>query len=97
MPLIALDILEKKVRELMLIINHLEAENASLKQQLIDRPLQSRQIGQQQPASAEINPQLAYELESLKKTVVKYKNDRNALYTRLSGILRAIDGIIGKE
>ena len=31
MPLIAMDILEEKVKELLLAVNHLNAENAALK------------------------------------------------------------------
>jgi hypothetical protein len=89
MPLIALDILENRIKELLMIVDHLKDENASLKSRLQD----------DRPASAapvNFSPELMYELENLKKTVFKYKNDRNQLYAKLSGILKQVDEIINK-
>lgn len=92
MPLIALDILDNKIKELLVIINHLNDENKALKARLNEtRPAASS------PGAAEVKPELLYELENLKKTVIKYKNDRNQLYTKLAGVLRHVDSLINKE
>ena len=91
MPLIALDILENKIKELLVIIGHLKEENASLMARL-DEDRRSGQQQSGQPAS----PEVLYELESLKKTVIKYKNDRNQLYSKLAGVLRQVDELINK-
>ena len=96
MPLIALDILDNKIKELLVIINHLSVENASLKARLNEtRPPASSPASGSQPV--EVNPGLLYELENLKKTVIKYKNDRNQLYTKLAGVLRQVDGLLNRE
>jgi cell division septum initiation protein DivIVA len=96
MPLIALDILDNKIKELLVIIRHLSDENKALKARLNEtRPAASST--QVPGAAAEIKPELLYELENLKKTVIKYKNDRNQLYTRLAGVLRQVDSLISRE
>lgn len=96
MPLIALDILDNKIKELLVIINHLSDENAALKARLNEtRPAASSPSAN--ITSAEIKPELLYELENLKKNVIKYKNDRNQLYTKLAGVLRQVDGLLNKE
>lgn len=96
MPLIALDILDNKIKELLVIINHLSEENAVLKARLNEtRPPASSPSAGSEPV--EVNPGLLYELENLKKTVIKYKNDRNQLYTKLAGVLRQVDGLLNRE
>lgn len=96
MPLIALDILDNKIKELMVIIQHLNNENASLKARLNEtRPSASLPITDS--SFIEVKPELLYELENLKKTVIKFKNDRNHLYTKLAGVLRQVDGLLKKE
>ena len=96
MPLIALDILDNKIKELLVIINHLYSENAALKSRLNEtKPIASSAAADS--ASGTIRSELLYELENLKKTVIKYKNDRNQLYTKLAGVLRQVDGLINKE
>lgn len=96
MPLIALDILDSKIKELLIIIQHLNSENAALKTRMNEtRPAASNSSSDN--ASAGERPEVLYELENLKKTVIKYKNDRNQLYTKLAGVLRQVDGLINKE
>ena len=96
MPLIALDILDNKIKELLVIINHLSEENAALKARLNEtRPPAAPPARGNQPI--EVDPGLLYELENMKKTVIKYKNDRNQLYTKLAGVLRQVDGLLNKE
>ncbi len=90
MPLIALDILDNKIKELLIIISHLKDENTALKAKINEnRPASS--------SSVNVSPELMYELENMKKTVIKYKNDRNQLYSKLAGILRQVDEIINRE
>jgi cell division septum initiation protein DivIVA len=96
MPLIALDILENKIKELILIIHHLSEENASLKERLNEtRPAASAPTAVNSPGAS--GTELQYEVENLKKSVFKYKNDRNQLYTKLAGVLRRVDELINKE
>ena len=96
MPLIALDILDNKIKELLVIINHLSDENAALKTRLNEtRPDASSPSAN--ITSADIKPELLYELENLKKNAIKYKNDKNQLYTKLAGVLRQVDGLLNKE
>lgn len=85
MPLIALDILESKLKELLMITNHLKAENDMLKKQLNAK------------SPAEVSAEVAYQLENMKKTVAKYKSDRSVLYSKIAGALKQINGIIEKE
>jgi cell division septum initiation protein DivIVA len=96
MPLIALDILDNKIKELLVIINHLSDENAALKSRLNETRPQASSPSANNAAVA-IKPELLYELENLKKTVIRYKNDRNQLYTKLAGVLRQVDGLINRE
>jgi predicted nucleic acid-binding Zn-ribbon protein len=90
MPLIALDILENKIKELLVIISHLQDENNTLKAKMSDdnRAVSSSPVN--------VNPELMYELENLKKTVIRYKNDRNQLYSKLAGVLRQVDELVNK-
>jgi hypothetical protein len=79
MPLIALDILEEKVKELLVVVEHLKEENARLRSEA------GRASGDTVP------PELKYELESLRKTAEKYKNDRNFLFSKITGILKQLE------
>jgi hypothetical protein len=85
MPLIALDILESKLKELLMISNHLKSENELLR----------KQVAAKNPA--EVSAEVAYELERMKKTVAKYKSDRSVLYSKIAGALKQINMIIEKE
>jgi len=95
MPLIALDILESRIKELLIMVGHLSEENAELKARLKSTPASSTPIQSENPSSG-LSPELKYELENLKRTVIKYKNDRNQVYTRLAGALRQIDELTNK-
>jgi hypothetical protein len=85
MPLIALDILESKIKELLVITNHLKSENDLFKKQLAAKN------------PAEVSAEVAYELERMKKIVAKYKSDRSVIYSKIAGALKQINGIIEKE
>jgi hypothetical protein len=85
MPLIALDILETKIKELLVITNHLKSENELLKKQLSAK------------SPAEVSAEVAYELEKMKKTVAKYKSDRSVLYSKITGALKQLNAVIEKE
>jgi hypothetical protein len=89
MPLIALDILEARIKELLIMVNHLNEENMQLKGRLKHQPASGAQ-----PSSA--GPDMLEELESLKKAVIKYKNERSQAYSRLAGALRQIDELTNK-
>jgi hypothetical protein len=85
MPLIALDILESKIKELLVITNHLKSENGLMKKQLAAK------------SPVEVSAEVAYELEKMKKIAAKYKSDRSVLYSKIAGALKQINGIIEKE
>lgn len=85
MPLIALDILESKLKELLMVTNHLRSENELLKKQLAAR------------SPAEASAEIAYEMEKMKKTIAKYKSDRSVIYSKIAGALKQINNIIEKE
>ena len=89
MPLIALDILEGKIKELTLIIRELSEENRELKEKISAAP----KAGQQQEG---LSPETLYELEKLKKLAEKYKNERTELYSKISGAIKKIDSLVGK-
>jgi len=82
MPLIALDILEGKIRELTLEINRLKEENSELKEKL--------SAGM---PGGEVSPEIIYELEKMKKLAARYKNERTELYTKIAGAVKKIDSI----
>ncbi len=88
MPLIALDILENKVKELILTMQHLKDENMILKNQLEIKPGIS---GEQT-----ISPQMLYELETLRQEVLKLKNQKKLAYNRVYAIIGKLDNIINK-
>jgi hypothetical protein len=85
MPLIALDILESKLKELLMLTNHMRSENEFLKKQLAAG------------SPAEVSAEVAYEMEKLKKTAAKQKSDRSVLYSKIAGALKQINQIIEKE
>jgi seryl-tRNA synthetase len=85
MPLIALDILESKLKELLMVTNHLKSENELLKRQLAAK------------SPAEASAEIAYEMDKMKKTVAKYKSDRSVIYSKIAGALKQINNIIEKE
>ncbi len=85
MPLIAMDILEEKVKELLLAVNHLNAENAALKAEL-------QQLSEN---SSAVSPDVVYQLESLQKTVEKYKQERSVLYAKISRMLEQLKQVSG--
>ncbi|HDT15266.1 MAG TPA: hypothetical protein ENN55_03560 [Firmicutes bacterium] len=82
MPLIALDILEERIKELLIIIKHLKEENEMLKKEAAGKET--------------LSPELKYEIETLKKTIEKYKNDRNFLYTKIAAIVKQIESMSGE-
>ncbi|HDQ26474.1 MAG TPA: hypothetical protein ENN43_07005 [bacterium] len=83
MPLIALDILEAKLKELLLSINRLNEENEALKKQLLDKS------GTELPAEAFL------EIEKMKKLIQKYRGERSVLYTKIASAIKRIDEITG--
>ena len=85
MPLIALDILESKLKELLVITNHLKSENELLKKQLAAK------------SPAEVSAEVLHELEKMKKSIAKYKSDRSVLHSKIAAAIRQINGIIEKE
>lgn len=85
MPLVALEILENKIKELLIILKHLKEENYKLKKML------------QETKENQVSPEVLYELEKLKQLTVKYKNEKNFTITKLSLILEKINDIIRKE
>jgi|GEM_PF-1197617 hypothetical protein len=96
MPLIALYILEARIKELLIMVGHLNEENARLKERLKSSPASSASISPADSAPGGAGIELKNEIESLKRTVIKYKNDRNQVYTRLAGALRQIDELTNK-
>ncbi len=85
MPLVALDILENKIKELLLVLKHLKEENRKLKK-LLDENNKNK-----------ISPEILIEFEKLKQSVSKYKNEKNITVTKLSLILEKINDLIRKE
>jgi len=84
MPLIALDILDGKVKELMLVIKQLKEENEELKKRMSSA------------VPGEISPEMVYELEKMKKLVSRYKTERTALYTKVAAAVKKLDNMIEK-
>ena len=85
MPLIALDILETKIQDLLVIIHHLKEENERL----------NKALGEQSEQS--VSPEVLYELDKLKETLEKYKKDRNLLYTKTAALIKQVDEMIEKR
>jgi len=85
MPLIALEILESKIKELLIITNHLKSENDLLKKQL------------SAGSPGEVSAEIAYELEKMKKLLAKYKSERSVLHSKISNAVKHINEIIKKE
>jgi hypothetical protein len=88
MPLIALDILESKIKELLVVIKHLKEENTRVK-----NALASAAASGGAPA---LSPELLSELDSLKKQVEKYKSDRVKLYAKISSAVKQVEEITEK-
>ncbi len=88
MPLIALDILEGKIKELTLVVNRLREENDTLREKLSSSP-----AGNEAPPG----PKTAYEPEKLKKQLDKYKQERAELYTRISSAVKKLDSMTEKS
>ncbi|PKL91612.1 MAG: hypothetical protein CVV21_06190 [Candidatus Goldiibacteriota bacterium HGW-Goldbacteria-1] len=80
MPLIAIEILEEKVRELLLAVNHLHAENLMLKNEI--KNLSS--------GTNTASPEMQYELESLRKTAEKFRQERSVLSVKISRMLEQL-------
>ena len=85
MPLIALDILEGKIKELAVVIKHLKEENDTLRSRL------------DASASGEISPEVVYELDKMKNLVSKYKNERTILYKKIAEAIKKIDEATEKK
>lgn len=85
MPLITLEILENKIKELILVLNHLKTENDFLKKQLNEK------------SKDEISSDLKYELEKMNEQILKYKNSRTVLTAKIKNILKELYEILGKE
>ena len=98
MPLIALDILENKLKELLLVVSHLKGENTSLKDKvsLLEEKLASQKSAAPalSPAAKEVPGEVMYELSNLKETLSKYKNERKDLYLRVASIVKRLDEVI---
>lgn len=85
MPLIAIEILEEKVKELLLAVNHLHAENTRLKDEI--KNLSS--------GADAISPETLYELETLRKTVDKFRQERSVLTVKITRMLDQLSKISG--
>jgi|DewCreStandDraft_4_1066084.scaffolds.fasta_scaffold00712_20 seryl-tRNA synthetase len=85
MPLVTIEILENKIKELLLVLNHLKNENELLK----------KQIGTDN--KAEISSDIQFELEKLKEQISKYKNNKVVVTAKIKKILDELNEIIGKE
>lgn len=88
MPLIALDILEGKIKELTLVVNRLREENDTLREKI-----SSSASGNEGPGG----PEAAYEPEKLKKQLDKYKQERAELYTRIASAVKKLDSMTEKS
>lgn len=82
MPLIAADILEAKIRELIALLKQLETENAGLLSKL-----------ESKSAAPSVPPEAAYELEKTKEAIVKLKTERSVLHSKISAAIKKIDEI----
>lgn len=96
MPLIALDILEARIKELLIMVGHLNEENGRLKERLKSSPASTASMISADSSTGGAGIELKNEIESLKRTVIKYKNDRNQVYTKLAAALRQIDELTNK-
>ncbi len=85
MPLVTLEILENKIKELLLVLNHLKEENDFLKKQIKE----SNKEGYE----TEIN----YEIEKLKDQILKYKNNKIVLNDKIKKILNELEQILRNE
>jgi len=89
MPLIALDILEQKIRELVLIVNRLKEENASLRSELDA----SKSTG----AKASLPQETEEELKLLREQLAKYKTERSVLYSKLNSAMKNLEMMTGGD
>lgn len=85
MPLITIEILENKIKEMILVLNHLKTENNLLKKQLNGK------------SKEEISSDLKYELERIKSQILKYKNNKTIVSAKIKNILKELHEILGKE
>jgi len=85
MPLITIEILENKIKELILVLEHLRNENIYLKKQLNGK------------GKEEISSDLTYELDKLKDQIMKHKNNKAILTSKVKLILKELYEILGKE
>ncbi len=88
MPLIALDILEGKIKELTLIVNRLREENDTLREKLSSSGAGNENSGA---------PETSHEPEKLRKQLDKYKQERAELYTRISSAVKKLDSMTEKS
>lgn len=86
MPLIALDILEQKIKELVLIVNRLKEENASLRHEL-----ESGRSASAGTASASVPTEIQEEIKLLQEQVAKYRTERSVLYSKLASAMKNLD------
>ncbi len=89
MPLIALEILEKKIKELILIINKLKEENLLLKNEL--NSLRSLNSQNSMPKETQ------EEIILLKEQLSRYKTERSVIFSKLSNALKNLDLITGGD
>jgi len=89
MPLIALDILESKIKELLMVISHLRDENARIKETLA----RAASAG---TAPDALSPLMLAEISALKKQLEKYKNERVKLYAKISSAVKQVEEITEK-
>ena len=82
MPLIAADILEAKIRELLALVKQLEAENVRLLSEL-----------ESSKGAPKASPEALFELEKTKEHISKLKSERSVLHSKISAAIRKIDEI----
>lgn len=85
MPLITIEILENKIKELIIILKHLKNENDFLKKQLNEMNKEK------------ITSELKFEFDKMKEQILKYKNNKTVLTAKIKNILKELYEIIGKE
>ena len=86
MPLIAADILEAKIRELLALLKQLETENCRLLEEL-----------EKKSAAPSVSPEAAYELEKAKELIAKLKSERSVIHSKISTAIRKIDEMSPQE
>lgn len=82
MPLIAANILEAKIRELLALVKHLEAENSRLSGEL-----------ERSKTAPQTPPETLLELAKAKEQLSKLKTERSILQSKIAAAIRKLDEI----